>query len=218
MKKNNLIVGGVILVLILVGGGYYFTQTASGKNWCLQYSFNKAYKNNHADAFRSALPTRLPKDRPFDFEFFYENRDDQKDYSEALFIGPEESYRKITTGGTITKTPIQIDETTRDSLYQALRSIPFDQIKAESIDILPAAAKPINITIGANGAASSGTEVEKEIKTKQETLRVSFGSGVVDRQNFLLVDGPSTKIANESQDNWKMAKNLAEKILQKFPR
>lgn len=216
MKKNNLIVGGVIIVLILVGGGYYFTQTASGKNWCLQYSFNQAYKNNHADAFRSALPTRLPKDRPFDFEFFYENRDDQKDYSEALFIGPEESYRKITTGGTITKTPIQVDEKTRDSLYQALRSIPFDQIKAESIDILPT-TKPINITIGANGAAGSETEVEKEIKTKQETLRLSFGLGVVDRQNFLLVDGPSTKIANESQDNWKMAKNLAEKILQKFP-
>jgi hypothetical protein len=204
--KKNILIGGIVFILILVAGGYYWCQSNTGKNFFLAYTFQKQYTANHADAFRSALPTRIAENIPADWEFYYENRDDQADYSESIYIGAEESYIKIATGGKITKSPITISPKTRTALYQALRSIPFDGIKVDSLPLLDL-PKQGEIVIGGE---------KKEIKTKQETMRLTYGSGVVDRNNFLIVDGVSTKIAEQSMDNWNMAKNLALKALQTF--
>lgn len=203
-KKVLISVAAVVLLTTGAGATYWYLSTPSGKDMVLERQFNKVVTSNRADNFRQALPTVLPKDRPAEFEFYYENRDDESDYTEAVLINPTESFIKVSTGGVVKTTPFMMSDDSKKALYEALRTIPFDQIKVNSLPIMM--PKPGEIIIG---------DVEKP-NTKQETLRVAFGQNQADRQNIMFVSGPSTEITDQSRPNWDIAKSLANSILDKF--
>lgn len=206
MNKKILISTALVLVILAGAAGattWYFS-TPSGKDMLLERQFNKVSASNLSDNFRQALPTVLPKDRPEEFEFFYENRDDAIDYAESVLIGPTESYIKVASGGTVKTIPLTLSEESKNSLYKALHTIPFDQIRVNSLPVvLP---KYNELVIGS----------DEKPKTKQETIRVSFGKNQADRQNIMYVSGPSTEITDQSRPNWDIAKSLAEKVLEKY--
>lgn len=206
MNKKVVISIVVVLVILAAGAGAicWYLSTPSGKDMMLERQFNKVVESNRADNFRQALPTVLPKDRPGEFEFFYENRDDETDYAESVLINQTESYIKVSTGGVVKTTPFTFSDDSKNALYQALRTIPFDQIRINSLPLM--LPKPGEIIIG---------DVEKP-STKQETLRVAFGQNQADRQNIMYVSGPSTEITDQSRPNWDIAKSLANTILDKF--
>lgn len=206
MNKKVLISTAIVIAVLAVGTGatIWYLSTPSGKDMVLERQFNKVVASNLSDNFRQALPTVLPKNQPEEFEFFYENRDDEADYAESVLINANESYIKVATGGTIKTTPFTISSKSRAALYEALRTIPFDQIRVNSLPItIP---KIDEIVIG---------NIEKP-KTQQETLRVAFGKNQADRQNIMYVSGPSTEITDQSRPNWDIAKSLAISILDKF--
>ncbi len=203
-KVITLVVALTVLVLAGSGAAYWYVQTPAGQEMLLSRQFTKVVTTNRKDNFRQALPTVLPKNRPAEFEFSYENRDDEADYAELVFIGPKESYLKISTGGVVKTTPFVLSDRAKDTLYEALFTIPFDQIRVNSLPLnLP---NPNEILIG---------NLEKKI-TRQETLRVSFGQNQADRQNLVYVSGPSTEITDQSRPNWDIAKSLATKLLDTF--
>ena len=207
MNKKILVPALVVAGVLIVGAGAacWYLTTPNGKDWKLNREFHEAYETNRADHFRQALPTILPKDRPTDFEFYYENRDDQADYAEAVLISATESFVQVSTKGEVKKTPVTLSEETLNTLYQAIQTIPFDQIKLESIPMKLPSIEEIKIT----------DEVEKP-NTKKETLRVSYGSNMADRQNLVYIEGASTKITDESRPNWDRAKDLVEEILEEY--
>lgn len=198
------VVAAVALLLVVAGSGFWYLSTPSGKDMALERQFNKVTETNRADNFRQALVTVLPKNRPAEFEYFYEDRDDQADYTEAVLIGPNESYVRVSTKGEIKTTPITVSEDTRNALWEALLTIPVDQIRVQSL--------PLNIPIP--GEITIGEK--EEVKTKVETLRVTFGQNQAERQNLVYVSGPSTEITDQSRHNWDIAKSLAEKVLDKY--
>lgn len=206
MNKKVLTSTAIVIAILAVGAGAtsWYLSTPSGKDMLLERQFNKVVASNRADNFRQALPTVLPKDRPEEFEFFYENRDDGADYAESVLINANESYIRVATGGVIKTTPFVLSDESKRSLYEALRTIPFDQIRVNSLPIvLP---KFGEIVIGN----------EEKPKTKQETLRVAFGKNQADRQNITYVSGPSTEVTDQSRPNWDIAKGLATTMLDKF--
>lgn len=205
--NKKMIVPTASIVALLLGAGalYWYLATPGGKDLSLERSFNQVVSSNRADNFRQALPTVLPKNRPAEFEFYYENRDDEVDYAESLLINQNEAYIKISTAGTIKTVPFTLSDETKDALYQALFTIPFDQIRVESLPLknLPI---PGEVFIG---------DVEKP-STQVETLRVAFGQNQAERQNIMYVSGPTTEITDQSRPNWDIAKNLALEILEKY--
>ncbi len=206
VNKKILIPVIVVSTLVLLGAGAvsWYMSTPSGRDMTLERQFNKVVTTNRADNFRQALPTLLPKNRPVEFEFFYENRDDEVDYAEAVLINSTEAYIKVSTSGIIKTTPFILSDDTKDALYEALLTVPFDQIRVNSLPLnLP---KPGEIIIG---------NVEKPT-TRQETLRVSFGQNQAERQNIAYVSGPTTEITDQSRPNWDIAKSLATKILDEY--
>ncbi len=197
------VVTGAVL-LLGAGAASWYLSTPSGKDMALERQFNNVAESNRDDNFRQALVTVLPKNRPAEFEYFYENRDDQADYTEAVLIGPNESYVKISSNGEVKTTPITVSEDTRNALFDALLTIPVDQIRVQSLPLkIPV---PGEVVVG-------GTEAPQ---TKVETLRVTFGQNQAERQNLVYISGPSTEITDQSRDNWNLAKGLGEKVLEKF--
>lgn len=205
MNKKYLAPTLIIVVLALLSGGaYWYTTTPSGQDWLLARTFNKTIKANQADLLRRELPTVLPKDRPAEFELYYENRDDEADYTVGVLISSNESYVRVVTDGKITKTPFTLKETTLNTLYQALQTMPFDQIRVTSI---PVKMPNLNeIVIGE----------QPKPKTAQESIRVTFGTNMGNRQNIFYVNGPTTQITDQSKPNWDTATGLAKAVLAKF--
>lgn len=204
-KKIVVPVAALTLLFLVAGATYWYLATPGGKDMALERSFSQVVKSNRADNFRQALPTVLPKSRPPEFEFFYENRDDAADYSEAVLINAEEAYIKISTKGTIKTTPFTLSDDTKNALYEALFTIPFDQIRVESLP-LKGIPVPGEVFVG---------DVDKP-STVQETLRVAFGQNQAERQNIMYVSGPTTEITDQSRPNWDIAKSLATALLDKF--